>query len=209
MNINNLNQSYDIVLASGSPRRKEILSNAGFEFRIVKSEGEEVITSSDPSRVVEELSLQKAMEVWKRLAGDGDEVKGVRRKLVIGADTVVASNGAILGKPADEEDAFRMLSDLQGRSHSVFTGYTWIADADSDSDETSTVCTNHVETKVYVNAMSEEEIRDYIRTGEPMDKAGAYGIQGLFARFVQGIEGDYLNVVGFPLSAFCQSLKQL
>ena len=122
--------------------------------------------------------------------------------IVIGADTIVCQDGKIMGKPKDKEDAAKMLKRLAGNTHSVFTGVTVIEDG-------VTVRTFSCETKVRVYPMTEQEIWDYIETGEPMDKAGAYGIQGRFAAWIEGIEGDYNNVVGLPVSALWQVLKAL
>ncbi len=139
--------------------------------------------------------MQKALDVASR-CGDG---------IVLGADTVVSQGGEIMGKPADEEDAVRMISRLQGSVHSVFTGVTLVKKAEGHTR----IRTFSSETKVYVYPMSEEEIREYVRTGEPMDKAGAYGIQGRFGAFIEKIEGDYNTVVGLPAAAVYQELKLL
>ena len=204
-----INQKYNIVLASGSPRRKEILTQAGLDFTVIKSEGEEVITNSDPSMVTMELSRQKAIEVYDRINGTYEASSDIYAKekpiIVIGSDTVVAIDGQILGKPKDEAEAVCMIQKLQGRSHSVFTGVTIVL----QSGEVENMVTFACETKVYVYPMSNQEIENYVLTGEPMDKAGAYGIQGLLSKYVEKIEGDYLNVVGFPLSAFWRELQKI
>lgn len=190
-----------ICLASGSPRRRELLEQIGVEFDIIVAKGEEVMTSSEPAFVVEELSRQKAEEVYNLLKS-GEEQQDL---LVIGADTVVAAGGEILGKPSDEKNAFDMIKGFQGKDHSVFTGVT----AFYHSREKDGVITFHRETKVKVAAMSDDDINAYIATGEPMDKAGAYGIQGEFAKYVLGIDGDYNNVVGLPVAALYQELKTI
>ena len=182
-----------LILASASPRRRELLSLTGLPFTVMAGNGEEIISTEDPARAVSELSRQKAEAVLLR-AEDGDTV--------IGADTVVALDGRILGKPADEADAFRMLRMLQGRDHAVYTGVTIL----KKNSGTAPV-TFAERTAVHVLPMSDEEIRAYIATGEPMDKAGAYGIQGRFAVYVAGIEGDYQNVVGLPVSRLYGYLK--
>lgn len=179
-----------IILASGSPRRKELLEQIGMEFEIHKAEGEEVITSSVPEEVVKELSMQKVQEVSGTCDGD----------VIIGADTVVAVDGQILGKPADRADAMRMLRLLQGKEHQVITGVTVLL-----KENNKTVCFAEV-TKVHVFPMTEEQMERYTATGEPMDKAGAYGIQGKFAVYVSGIEGDYNNVVGLPVGRLYQEV---
>lgn len=179
-----------IVLGSGSPRRKELLEQIGVEFDICRAEGEETINSEDPMKAVKGLALQKALEVSETCGG----------RIVIGADTVVVSEGRILGKPKDRKDALRMLRMLQGKTHQVITGVAVIL-----KDEEKTV--NFAEmTKVHVCPMTEEQMERYVDTGEPMDKAGAYGIQGRFAAYVSGIEGDYNNVVGLPVARLYQEL---
>lgn len=177
-----------IILASGSPRRRELLEQIGVKFEIHKAEGEEKITSSIPEEAVKELSLQKAKEVSGKYDGD----------VIIGADTVVAVDGQILGKPADRADAVRMLRLLQGKNHQVVTGVTVLLKKNGRTVNFAEV------TKVYIFPMTEEQIEQYIETGEPMDKAGAYGIQGKFAVYVSGIEGDYNNVVGLPVGRLYQ-----
>ena len=182
----------NIILASGSPRRKELLAQVGISFEIVKAEGEEIINTTVPEEAVKELSRQKAREVAARTDGD----------VVIGADTVVAADHEILGKPKDQEDAVRMIRMLQGRTHQVLTGVTVILRDGVRKKEICCVETTHV----HVYPMTEEQIRDYVASGEPMDKAGAYGIQGLFAAYVSGIEGDYNNVVGLPVGRLYQEV---
>lgn len=184
-----------IILASASPRRRELLAQIGLEFTVFPAIGEEEITKQIPSEVVEELSSQKAETVAVQIT-DG---------IIIGADTVVCQDGEIMGKPKDEADAMRMLRQLQGEMHSVFTGVTLIV---KENDSVISRQTFSQETRVYLYAMSDEEIQAYIATGEPMDKAGAYGIQGRFAAYVEGIEGDYNNVVGLPVSAVWQEIKE-
>lgn len=188
-----------VILASKSPRRKEILGQMGMEFEILPAVGEEVIADTDPARVVEALSKQKAEEIAQKLMGSSSPV------LVIGADTVVAQDGEILGKPVDEADAVRMLRELQGREHSVFTGVTLIRIAGDGKREQKTFSE---ETKVSFYPMSEEEIEAYVATGEPMDKAGAYGIQGKAFVYVKGISGDYYNVVGLPAARIYQEMRK-
>lgn len=179
-----------IVLASGSPRRKELLGQIGVIFRIEKAEGEEHITSQIPEEAVKELSAQKAQEVAAKCDGT----------VVIGADTVVAAEGQILGKPKDRKDALRMLQMLQGKEHQVITGVTVIL-----KNTQETICFAEV-TKVQVYPMTRAQMERYVDSGEPMDKAGAYGIQGKFAAYVSGIEGDYNNVVGLPVGRLYQEV---
>lgn len=182
-----------IILASQSPRRKEILQQVGIEFECFPSDREEICSTNVPCDMVVELALLKAMDVAEKIAGEFE--------LVIGADTVVACDDKILGKPADREDAVKMLSMIQGRKHQVYTGVALIFKNEKH--------TFYKKTDVYVCKMTEDEINAYISTGEPMDKAGAYGIQGRFASYIEKIEGDYYNVVGLPVSAIVQSIKSL
>ena len=184
-----------IVLASASPRRKELLELMGLQFTIVPSKKEEVITKNQPAEIVEELAIQKAEDVLKDLSGD---------VLVIGSDTIVVCEGEVMGKPADEEEAFAMLHKLQGRVHEVYTG---VAVLDRNADKiTMDIFSKKAE--VAVHHMSDEEIWWYIRRGESMDKAGAYGIQGSFAVFVEEIRGEYNTVLGLPIAGLYQVLKQ-
>lgn len=187
-----------MILASSSPRRRELLSHISLDFEIIPSKGPEIVASDIPSEVVSMLSHQKAFEVWDGLADKENSV-------VIGADTVVSVNGSILGKPADEADAYRMLKALSGRRHEVFTGVTVICEKDGEVREISFFeCTG-----VSFIELDDEEINDYIASGEPMDKAGAYGIQDGSSIFVSGIEGDFYNVVGLPVCRLYRELKAL
>ena len=179
-----------IILASASPRRRELLKQIGLSFEVMPSKKEEKADADEPAGLVEALSLQKAQDVWEQ-AGDAEA-------LVIGADTVVCCDGRVLGKPKDEEDACRMLSMLQGRKHQVYTGVTLCF---GQERLTFSECT-----QVEFYPMSKEDIRFYVSTKEPMDKAGAYGIQGLGARWVKGVEGDYNNVVGLPVGRLYQEM---
>lgn len=187
-----------MILASGSPRRKEIMEQAGYSFEIRVSEKEERYLSTEPDEVVKELALLKAEDIAEQT-----ECKSL---IVIGADTVVAHRGKILGKPKSDEDAFSMIQEIQGEVHFVYTGVAILA---FDSNGTRTVINDAVETKVFVDAMTEEEIRSYLATGEHRDKAGSYGIQGKFAPYIEKIEGDYYNVVGLPISYIRKALKNL
>ena len=190
----------EIILASASPRRRELLEKAGLSFRIVPAKGEEVITKTDPAEIVEELSYQKALEVQKRKAEEEPE----RELLVIGADTIVAMDGKVLGKPKDEEDAVKTLMSLQGRVHQVYTGVTLIWGRGSDFTD----CSFHERTDVEFYPVSEEKIRAYVKSGEPVDKAGSYGIQGKWGVYVKGIHGDYNNVVGLPVPRLFYELEK-
>ncbi len=183
------------ILASASPRRRELLEQVGAEFEIIPAKGEEVITGSEPTEVVLELSAQKAAEVADRLQGE--------EAVILGADTVVAYEGQILGKPRDAADAEQMLSMLCGNTHSVYTGVTIVRVQNGKSER----CSFYEETEVTMYPMGREQILSYIHTGEPMDKAGAYGIQGKGALFVEKINGDYNNVVGLPIAKVFQMIK--
>lgn len=185
-----------IILASASPRRRELLEQGGIPFTVIPSQAEEKITTEQPGQVVEELSYLKCSDIYEKSLGD---------VLVIGADTVVASEGKILGKPSSQKDAVKILQSLQGREHEVYTGVTIMAREGNENRKK----TFHEKTKVVFYPMSDEEIRSYVNTGEPMDKAGAYGIQGKSAVFIKEISGDYNNVVGLPLARLYQELKNM
>ena len=211
-------QNVRLVLASASPRRRELLSQIGLEFTVMPSTKEENAKTTEAGALVQELSRQKAVDIWEQLSGgqgqnpDADQeqiseetqepnLNGKRQPelLVIGADTVVCCEGKILGKPHSREAAAEMLTALQGRSHEVYTGVTLYSQSET---VTFFECT-----QVEFYPMTEVEISEYIDSKEPMDKAGAYGIQGLGARFVKGIRGDYNNVVGLPVGRLSQELK--
>ena len=184
-----INDIKNIILASGSPRRKELMSSKGLTFTVIKSDVEEIITKTVPKDIVGELSFQKAQNVFNKISGDYDEV------LVIGADTIVALENQILCKPKDKQDARQMISSISGGSHSVFTGVTlYYKKGDFESFKTFVE-----ETRVHVKSLSASEIEEYISTDEPYDKAGGYAIQGIFGKYIEGYEGDYNNVVGFPI----------
>jgi len=186
-----------IILASGSPRRKELMAMAELDFDIIPAECEEIIDTKSAKEAVGSLSHQKALWVAnkERDAYPGDT-------LVIGADTVVALDDVILGKPKDAEDAFKMLKALSGREHEVYTGVSIIS-LDNRIDESFVSCT-----KVRFYPLTDDEIREYISTGEPFDKAGAYGIQGKGGLLVEGISGDYNNVVGLPIAELARRIKK-
>lgn len=186
-----------IILASASPRRRELLGNMGLDFEIAVSDADEAAVSRDvpPYMYVQELALLKAAAAAKQFVNDRDAI-------IIGADTIVVSEGKILGKPRDDKDAFSMLRKLSGRVHQVYTGYCVMRISDA-----YTVCEN-VCTDVKFKELTDERINGYIATGEPMDKAGAYGIQGLGAMLIERINGDYFNVVGLPVSMLADTLEK-
>ena len=185
-----------IILASASPRRKELLEQAGIAFEIQIGNAQECITKEEPGEIVEELSLAKAQKVAEEVTGDA---------VIIGADTIVAKDREILGKPKDAADAHRMLALLQGTKHQVYTGVT----LRPKKGEPEIVRAFHERTDVFMSPMCDDEIEAYIATGEPFDKAGSYGIQGRAGIFVEKIEGDYYNVVGLPVSRLYHELKRL
>lgn len=182
----------NIILASQSPRRKELLERMGIrDFETISPNVDEsVFHGLPPEELVRRLSAEKAAAVAGRAGEDA---------IVIAADTVVALEGAVLGKPADELDAFKMLSALSGVRHQVYTGVTVCRGGEKQ--------TAHEVTDVTFRELSEEEIEHYIATGEPMDKAGSYGIQGRGALLVESIQGDYFNVMGLPLQRLSRMLE--
>jgi len=198
-----------IILASQSPRRKELLEQIGLEFEICPAKGEEIITKTIPEEVVMELSKQKAEEVAAMVSSYTEEHKDITTPsdiLVIGADTVVAYDGKILGKPMDEADAKRMLTMLSGNTHSVFTGVTLVL---IDKSGRAGELVFYEKTDVRMHKKTESEIDRYIASGESMDKAGSYAIQGKCAIYVEKIDGDYNNVVGLPITRIYQELKKI
>jgi septum formation protein len=181
-----------IILASSSPRRKELLTGLGLEFSVIPSDvSEEMEKSSSPEEMVKELAYRKAEAVARQ----------VDQGLIIGSDTIVVLDGEVLGKPRDKTEAFSMLTRLQGREHEVFSGLS-IVDAKTHECETG-----FQSTKVQMRSLSDREIRLYIATNEPMDKAGSYAIQGIGATLVERINGDYFTVVGLPLALTAKYLR--
>ena len=188
--------AYRIILASASPRRKELLEQVGAEFEIFPAVGEEIITDSSPQQAVLDLAAQKAAEVAAKVREDA---------IILGADTVVAFGDKILGKPKNEADAKQMLSLLSGKTHSVYTGVSIVVRQSGESQSYSF----YEETEVTMYPLSEQQILSYIRTKEPMDKAGSYGIQGKGAVFIEKIQGDYNNVVGLPIARVFRTLEEV
>lgn len=186
-----------IILASGSPRRRELLTLLFDEFEVIVSDCQETVTSQDPEKVTEELALQKAEAVAGSLPLRTDPV------IVIGADTVVSIDGKILGKPADQQQAVDMLRMLSGKCHNVSTGVALVGLEDGRQTRLKVFSET---TEVMVAELTEEEINSYVNTSEPYDKAGAYGIQGMFGKHIQGIGGDYNNVVGLPVHRLYEEL---
>lgn len=195
--MNKISGSKRIILASASPRRRELLHQIDMEFEVIPSNAEENTKSSVPAEAVKELSCLKAVDIFNRLS---EEEK--KDALIIGADTVVSLDGHIMGKPNSRENAVKMLSLLQGKTHQVYTGVTLVwADLQKISF--------YEKTDVTMFPMSAEEIEGYVATGEPMDKAGAYGIQGKCAAYIKEISGDYNNVVGLPIGRLYQEMKKI
>jgi septum formation protein len=195
-----------LILASASPRRQELLRNAGISFAVQPADVDETPLAGEGAReCAERLAREKALTVWK----------GRPQDVVLGADTIVVVGKEILGKPTDAEDAARMLRMISGREHDVITGvclagptgkgHSVVGDR-SRTDENVAIASQT--TRVTVSELSEEEIRDYVATGEPMDKAGGYAIQGMASRWIPRIEGDYSNVVGLPVAMVYRMLRE-
>ena len=191
-----------VILASKSPRRKEILETLGIPFTIVTADTDEKSDQTDPALLVEQLAMQKAHDVQDLLESQN---KLEPDTLIIASDTVVALNGEILGKPRDREDAYRMIKGLQNTTHHVHSG---IAFCYVDANGTHRGAYSHASTAVHFGPMTEADIALYIDSKEPYDKAGAYAIQGLAGRWITGIEGDYFNVVGLPVNVMCELCLQ-
>ena len=186
-----------IILASKSPRRKELLSTLFADFECIPSQKEETISKKvGYKKLAELLSEQKAEDVYNQTADD---------RLIIGSDTMVICGGEIYGKPKDETDAFNMLRSLSGKSHLVVTGLCLIKCVEGVKEKLTT----NVVTKVTFNHLTDKEIYDYIKTNEPMDKAGAYGCQGLGKKFIRKMEGDFFAVMGLPVNKTYELCKQL
>jgi septum formation protein len=188
-----MTQNRTIILASGSPRRKELLDKIGLTFKVDPSDASESLRLDlPPEGMAKAISLEKALKVASKYAN----------AVIIAADTFGIFRGKMIGKPATADEAKLMLSRLSGKSHRVITGYTVL------DTVTKKVTTHSVETLVYFKKLTSEEIENYIKSGEPLDKAGAYGIQGLGSIIVEKIKGDYYNVMGLPICALVESLKK-
>lgn len=195
-----ISKDIPIILASASPRRAQLLSQAGFEFSVRAPDAEEVTTAVTPEQMVEELAYRKANDIYEKTKG---EYKG-KDYMIIGADTIVFYDGEVLGKPVDESEAFDMLKLLSDRTHRVYTGIAVIVKRNKEKQTFLT----HEKTDVTFYPINDDEIKAYIATKDPLDKAGAYGIQGPFAIHVKEIRGDYNNVVGLPIAKLYQTLKE-
>lgn len=194
-----IDKDIPIILASASPRRAELLTQAGFTFTVVPSTVKETITETSPDKIVEDLAFQKADNVYRQIRKD----YAGKDFCVIGADTIVCYDHEILGKPEDEQEAFDMLKLLSDRTHQVFTGIAIILKTQGEK-QTHLL---YERTDVTFYPISDYELKDYIATGDCMDKAGAYGIQGPFAVHIKEIHGDYNNVVGLPIAKLYQTLR--
>ena len=188
-----------VILASNSPRRKEILEGVGVDPQVIVSGADEHSDATDPAKYAEDIALCKGRAVYLFLCGS-DSKDIADERLIISADTVVVINGEILGKPRDRADAIRMLSSLSGKEHEVITGIAIHCGGKS-------ICTHEI-TKVYFDDLTPEEIEHYADTSEPYDKAGAYAIQGLSSKFVRKIDGCYFNVVGLPIFKLYKTVLQ-
>ncbi len=189
--------SKKIILASGSPRRRELMDREGFEFTVITSKAEENYDPSlPPQEIAQSLAKLKAQAVASALPA-----QDLEDSIVIGADTIVALDGIIYGKPADASDACRMLRELSGKTHQVITGVCIICNKDAQAFAQST--------NVNFKELSDSEIQEYVASGEPLDKAGAYGIQGLGGKLVDSIDGDFDNVVGLPIKTLAPKLRAL
>ncbi|BFH12387.1 Maf-like protein [Paenibacillus dendritiformis] len=189
-------QQLELILASSSPRRQELIRALGLPYSVQPSDADETVPPGwPPDRIVEQLALRKADAVARGRRSEGKD------GIVVGSDTIVVLDGAVLGKPENEADAERALTALQGRSHEVYTGVALVQVSDGRT------AVSHRATVVHMKPCSTERIRRYIATGEPMDKAGSYGIQGVGATLVERIEGCYFNVVGLPLSLLTDMLE--
>lgn len=187
-----------LILASASPRRIQLLHQIGLTAEVIPSHTEEKISSENPEEVVQALARQKAEDVYARLLSEGNVGDAT---VVIGADTVVSVDNHILGKPKSHEEAAEMIASLSGRTHQVYTGVAVITPKESRCFAEMAAVT--------VYPLSPAELRSYAESGEPMDKAGAYGIQGSFGKFVKGIQGDYNAIVGLPVARLYQELKSM
>lgn len=185
-----------IILASASPRRRELLNQIGLNFEIIPSSKEEVMKGAEPAQTVMGLAETKAGDIYEQIADQHED----ESLIIIGADTVVVKDGIILGKPKDEADALKMLRFLQGGTHQVYTGVCLIV-----PDKTQVF---YEKTDVTMYSVSDDVLEDYIRSGEPADKAGGYAIQGIGTVFIREIQGDYNNVVGLPVAEIWQRLMR-
>lgn len=187
-----------IILASGSPRRREILCELGTELKIITADVDESSTELNPEKLAQELAQKKGLAVYQKLVFESSPYLSLP---IISADTVVFCDNEIMGKPKDRADAFRMLKKLSGKAHTVTTGICVVKDGIPHSSFSTT--------KVFVDSLTDDEINAYIDSGDPFDKAGSYGIQGIFSKHVSKIDGCYFNVVGLPVNALSKLFKNV
>ncbi len=192
----------ELILASASPRRRELLLQIGLEHIVVTSGCEETITKTEPEEIVMELSRQKAEAVYRKQRKKQYKTENY----ILAADTIVAKDGRIYGKPSDVREAGEMIASLKNAVHQVYTGVSILRCEEEDILDQRTFFDR---TDVFVKELSRQEIDEYLKTGEADDKAGAYGIQGSFAKYIRKIDGDYTNVVGLPLSKVYDQLKDM
>ena len=190
-----------LILASGSERRRQLMDMCGYDYEIIVSSADENIEQCEPRKYVETLALKKAGDVFERVKAENEAAGKNEKTAVIGSDTVVVLDGKIIGKPKDKKDAARIISTISGRTHKVYTGLAVITDDNVQLD-----CSI---TGVKVKKMTDEEITKYVDTGESLDKAGAYGLQGPFGMFVESIEGNYFTIIGMPLPMLYAMLKNI
>lgn len=194
---------YEVILASASPRRKEIMEIMGIPYKVMTKNVDEITEETIPSEMVQALAKLKTNAIAEQYINTGTEIH--KEIIIIGADTMVFYKEHVLGKPKDEADAERMLQMLSNDVHEVYTGVSIVVMNEGLVKEDISFA---VDTKVFVQSLTTEQILDYIATGEPMDKAGAYAIQGLFGIYIKEIAGDYYNVVGFPIAQIYNALLQ-
>ncbi|MDR0862120.1 MAG: Maf family protein [Oscillospiraceae bacterium] len=193
-----------LILASASPRRRELLAMLGLAFEVIPARGDEVAAQGSPAETVKSIALGKAREVWAReVWARENQANSQADVLVIAADTLVFSEGGALGKPRDALDAADMLARLSGREHEVYTGFAVLGKSGRETREVA----RYERTVVRFRELRDDEIAAYVATGEPLDKAGAYGAQGLGALFIERLDGDFFNVMGLPLCALAAVLR--
>ena len=191
-------KAFMIILASGSPRRREILSELGAEIKIITADVDESSNEADPEKLAQELAQKKGLAVYQKLLAENSADLSYP---IISADTVVFCDNEIMGKPKDRADAFRMLKKLSDKAHTVTTGICIVKDG--------TPFASYSTTKVFVDSLSDDEINAYIDSGDPFDKAGSYGIQGIFSKHVSKIDGCYFNVVGLPVAKTARKIREI
>lgn len=200
-----------IILASGSPRRKEILTQVGISFDVMVSDCEEITDKEIPEDIVCDLAVKKSTDIARQICEGGIYKNSGHDVLyVVGADTMVYKDDVVMGKPVDGNNAYELINMIQGRSHNVCTGVAITSVINKNGE----LCINETysfsqTSEVFVMPMDESEIYDYLKQSEWADKAGGYAIQGYFAKYIEGIKGDYYNIVGFPINRFVKEMKKI